>query len=331
MTHLARLRALRRQAGATPSCGPPLPMDATTAIATPGACAPLCRPADAAKGKADGAAELQRRVASLRGLLGRREALRLPPGLDASSSRAPIGDRIPPGIEVAAGVHLIQCSYAPPPMPDAIHIAALRSLPQQRHARRHDPDGDQFVSGSRLLAIDTETTGLAGGTGTRAFMIGVADLDGDRLRVRQLLTTTMGGEAAMLRMFAAWLRPDHVLVSYNGRSYDRPLLSTRLRLARLQDPLAGMPHLDLLHVTRRAYRRVWQNCRLATAERELLGVVRDDDLPGSEAPAAWLGYLRGGSSHALHRVAAHNDQDLRSLMGLVAHFATFTGSPVHGK
>lgn len=271
-------------------------------------------------------------MSALRALLGRRESLRSPTSppspLSAAATSDPRGalDRSLPGIEIAPGVLLIEHDYAPEPLPDSRHVrlASLRSTAQQRRALKCDPGGASTIHGSRLLAIDTETTGLAGGTGTRAFMIGVAELVDARLRVRQLLTTSLAGEARMLRVFLGWLRGDHVLVSYNGRSYDRPLLSTRLRLARLDDPLPGLPHLDLLHVTRRAYRGVWQNCRLATAERELLGVVRDDDLPGSEAPAAWLAYLRGGSSAQLRRVLTHNDQDLRSLMGLVAHFAART-------
>ncbi len=116
---------------------------------------------------------------------------------------------------------------------------------------------------------------------------------------------------------ASWLTPETVLLSYNGKSYDRPLLSTRYRLARLADPLPALRHLDLLHPVRRRYRGVWPNCRLATAERELLGVLREDDLPGAEAPAAWLAYLRGGSAAKLRRVGLHNAQDLRSLCGLL--------------
>jgi len=141
-------------------------------------------------------------------------------------------------------------------------------------------------------------------------------------RLRQLTTTTMGAETAMLRTFAQWLQPDTVLVSYNGKCYDSPLLKTRYRLARLPDPLSGLGHLDLLHPVRRHWKGVWENCRLATAERELLGVVREDDLPGSEAPAAWLSYLRGGSALNLRRVLAHNSQDLKSLAGVLLHLAS---------
>jgi uncharacterized protein YprB with RNaseH-like and TPR domain len=181
---------------------------------------------------------------------------------------------------------------------------------------------EEPVPHHRLLHFDTETTGLAGGTGTRAWMIGAADWFADgRFRLRQLTITRMGAETDMLRMFATWLRPDTVLVSYNGKCYDSPLLKTRYRLARLSCPLSGLGHLDLLHPVRRHWKGVWENCRLATAERELLGVVREDDLPGSEAPAAWLSFLRGGSAVNLRRVLTHNSQDLKSLAGVLFHLA----------
>ncbi|MCX7034714.1 MAG: ribonuclease H-like domain-containing protein, partial [Arenimonas sp.] len=167
----------------------------------------------------------------------------------------------------------------------------------------------------------TETTGLAGGTGTRAFMIGAADWCDGGLRLRQLTTTTMAAEADMLRTFADWLPAGTVLVSYNGKCYDSPLLNTRYRLARQPSPLTGLLHLDLLHPARRRWKGRWENCRLGTLERRVLDIVRDDDLPGSEAPRAWLDYLRGGSARDLRRVAEHNAQDLRSLAGLCLHLA----------
>ncbi|MET0718225.1 MAG: ribonuclease H-like domain-containing protein, partial [Pseudoxanthomonas sp.] len=136
---------------------------------------------------------------------------------------------------------------------------------------------------------------------------------GSEFRLRQLTITTLGAEAAMLREFATWIDEDAVLVSYNGKCYDAPLLATRYRLARMDNPLAGRAHLDLLHPVRRRYRGVWENCRMATIEHRALGVVREDDLPGSEAPAAWLNYLRGGSARNLRRVAAHNHQDVVTL------------------
>jgi uncharacterized protein YprB with RNaseH-like and TPR domain len=213
-------------------------------------------------------------------------------------------DRFVPGEEIASGLFLTETVLDWLPPPPVIETAFARWT--------------EAVASGRLLHIDTETTGLAGGTGTRAFMIGAAHWEPNgRLRIRQLTITTMAAETAMLQTFAGWLRDDTVLVSYNGKSYDAPLLATRYRLARLPNPLTGLGHLDLLHPVRRRWKGVWENCRLATAERQLLGVVRDDDLPGSEAPAAWLTYLRGGPATNLRRVAHHNAQDLRSLAGVL--------------
>ena len=121
----------------------------------------------------------------------------------------------------------------------------------------------------------------------------------------------------MLDAFREWVAPDTVLVSYNGKCYDAPLLATRYRLARRANPLAGLAHVDLLYPSRRRWRGVYENCRLATIERQVLRVVREDDLPGAQAPAAWLSYLRGGSAHMLRRVLAHNHQDVVSLSRLL--------------
>lgn len=148
-------------------------------------------------------------------------------------------------------------------------------------------------------------------------MIGLARFEPGGLALTQYTTATMAAEAAMLEALLAALGDAPILVSYNGRSYDRPLLSTRLKLARLPDPLLALPHLDLLHPTRRRWRAVLPNCRLSTVEQHCLGLVREHDLPGSEAPAAWLTYLRGGNAALLRRVGEHNAQDLASLAALL--------------
>ncbi len=217
-------------------------------------------------------------------------------------------DRQLPGTEIAPGLHLIE-AFLPQPIPAQPLSLAFSKRP------------DETVAARDLLFFDTETTGLAGGTGTRAFMIGAADwyhdaARGEGLRVRQLLMATMAAENAMLELFASWLTPSTVLSSYNGRCYDAPLLKTRYRLARKPDPLTALDHVDLLFPTRRRYRGSWENCRLGTVERQLLRIAREDDLPGSEAPAAWLGYLRGGSARNLRRVGKHNHQDVVTLAQL---------------
>lgn len=239
-------------------------------------------------------------IAELRRLLGRRDRAMLAAPMPLQRSV----DRSLPGTELAPGLRLVEATL---PMPFADSVAL-------HFARR-----DESIDPARCLFFDTETTGLAGGTGTRAFMIGAANLDQIFLKIRQLLITTMAAESDMLECFAQWLAPETVLMSYNGRIYDASLLKTRYRLARQKDPLSHLDHVDLLYPTRRAYRGVFENCRLATIERQVLQVLREDDLPGSQAPAAWLHYLRGGSSALLRRVAAHNHQDVVTLALLLEH------------
>ena len=240
----------------------------------------------------------------LRRLLGTR-------GRSHESLQAPIPgrsiDRSLPGCEIEPGLFYVE-RLLPWPAP---------SEPIVVDAKTHGP-----IEPARVLCFDTETTGLAGGAGTRAFMIGVSEWTSRGLRVRQLLTATLRAEAAMLRSFAQWIQPQHILVSYNGKCYDSTLLATRYRLARMRNPLVGLPHADLLFAVRRRYRGIWENCKLATVERQLLAIARDDDLPGSEAPAAWLRFLRGDDAVNLRRVLAHNHQDVVSLMLLLAKLAS---------
>jgi len=210
-----------------------------------------------------------------------------------------------PGTALADGLRLVECTWRD----DAFACPRLDA------------------SRGALRFIDTETTGLAGGTGTLAFVLALARWQPDGLHVRQLLLTRPGAEAAMLIAFRDWLTPGDELVSYNGRSFDAPLLRTRFRLHGLDDPLAGLAHHDLLHEVRRRHRREWENCRLLTAERRLLGVARHDDLPGSEAPGAWRHFLACGDSTPLRRVLDHNRQDLVSLALIADRLQSIDGKP----
>ena len=218
----------------------------------------------------------------------------------------------PAGEEIAPGLHFVETRYA-------YAAGALLDVPAI---------DDAPIDRRRLLCFDTETTGLAGGVGTRAFMIGVAAWADDVLTVRQLYLTTIAGERAMLQTFADWLQPGTILVSYNGKSYDAPLLKGRFRLNRVGHRLAELPHIDWLHPTRRVYKGHLPNCKLATIEREVLRIIREDDLPGSEAPAAWLAYLRGQSSTNLSRVLDHNRQDVVTLMRLGDHLTSRSSAAV---
>jgi uncharacterized protein YprB with RNaseH-like and TPR domain len=165
----------------------------------------------------------------------------------------------------------------------------------------------------RQVYVDTETTGLSGGSGTLAFLIGQASVEQDALVVTQYLLTRFAGEAAMLGAFARGLTPDDRLVSYNGKSFDLPLLTSRYRMQGEASSLDQLAHLDLLHTVRRLFGKRWPDCRLTTLEERLLGFRRQHDLPGAEAPSAWTDYIRQGRAERLIRVVEHNRQDIISL------------------
>ncbi len=166
------------------------------------------------------------------------------------------------------------------------------------------------------LFLDTETSGLAGGTGTWAFLCGLLRFDGHGLLLRQYLLARLDAEHAYLEAIGEEFQSAGLLITYNGKSFDAPLLITRLRLAGLSTTLEGKGHLDLLHPMRRAFARVWPDCRLVTAEQRLLGFARQGDLTGGEAPAAWLAWLRRGEVEPLAGVLRHNCWDLLSLPAL---------------
>ncbi|MBL8484593.1 MAG: ribonuclease H-like domain-containing protein [Rhodocyclaceae bacterium] len=177
------------------------------------------------------------------------------------------------------------------------------------------------IAPAQLLFFDTETTGLAGGSGTLAFMLGVGRLCGANFVLTQYLMPTFAAEPALLAALAGEIRADSVLVSFNGRSFDASLIATRCRLARRPDPLAGLPHLDLLHALRRAAAGQLPNCRLQSAETGLLGLARSDDLPGQLAPRAWTRWLGENRADWLAALARHNRDDILSLAVLLPRLA----------
>ncbi|WP_019591958.1 ribonuclease H-like domain-containing protein [Thioalkalivibrio sp. ALE20] len=183
-----------------------------------------------------------------------------------------------------------------------------------------------WEAGERVGFIDTETTGLAGGAGTVAFLVGLATPSGEGLRLRQWLMTAFAGEGAMLESVDAALAGCERLVSYNGKTFDLPLLRDRRRMQRRNDP-ADSAHTDFLHSVRALYGHAWPDCRLRTAEERLLGLQRTDDLPGSDAPWAWQAYLRFGQADLLQRVVRHNADDIFSLAVLGPALAGVLADP----
>jgi hypothetical protein len=168
--------------------------------------------------------------------------------------------------------------------------------------------------------FDTETTGLSTGAGTVIFLAASARLDGERIRVRQFLLPDYPHEPALLRALTAELRSVERLVTYNGRTFDLPMLAARLTVHGLFRDQATVPdaHDDLLPLARRLFRRPLGGARLADVEAGVLGVRRTSDCAGSEVPARYFGYLAGGSPDILAEVLDHNLQDVVSLALLEA-------------
>ncbi len=201
--------------------------------------------------------------------------------------------------------------------PPAISLA----LDRDRIAGLPDHPGPDIP----LVCLDTETTGLATGAGTVAFLVGLGWWSGDRFQQVQLLLPDQAGEPGLLDALAALLPADAWLVTYNGRSFDWPLLVARYRLNRRSPPpLAG--HLDLLPFVRRVFRHRMSDARLKTVETELLGQARGHDIEGWEIPGRYLEMLRGGPIEPIAEVVRHNHEDVRSLARLMAHAEQHLGA-----
>jgi uncharacterized protein YprB with RNaseH-like and TPR domain len=166
-----------------------------------------------------------------------------------------------------------------------------------------------------IVWLDTETTGLAGGTGTYAFLIGLAYLDGDSVVTEQFLLRRLRAETHLLTAVEERLAGRPHLVTFNGQRFDWPILESRFILARRR-PSAPERHTDLITPARRLWHRVLGTHRLSTLEAEVIGAPRRHDIPGWLIPGIYVGYLRSGDRAALDPVIAHNRADLLAMVAL---------------
>ena len=202
---------------------------------------------------------------------------------------------------------------------------ALQALPQ-RLARVALDEAMVDVDLGGMLLMDTETTGLAGGTGTVPFLIGLGYFEGDQLVMEQLLLSRLGEEAPMLAYVAERMRQATLLVSYNGKSYDMPLIRNRWVLSRVQAP-AEIPHLDLLHCCRRVYGTLLDQVRLVNMEEDVLHFEREDDVPGYMIPGIFFQFLKDGKGEALDPILEHNEYDILALAAMVAVLSDDLSAP----
>ncbi len=235
------------------------------------------------------------------------------------NSAGPRWEEALPGevVETAFGRHFeTERLYAAHRHHGSADIGALSELPA---------DLLGTISGGTIAAagpeewafLDTETTGLGGGSahgsGTCAFLIGVGRIEREGFRVRQFFMRDLGEESSLLDAVSRHLEPFRVMITYNGKAFDQPLLESRYRWHRARPPFARLGHLDLLHGARRLWKLRFESCRLVDLESQVLGVERDGDIPGALIPYVYFEYLRTGLLTRLLPVFEHNAIDILTL------------------
>ncbi|MBI4758482.1 MAG: ribonuclease H-like domain-containing protein [Chloroflexi bacterium] len=182
----------------------------------------------------------------------------------------------------------------------------------------------------QLAFLDTETTGLSGGTGTYVFLVGIGYLEGAEFRLQQFFLRDCDQEKALLATINDLLERFRGIVTFNGKAFDWPLLTTRFVYSRLPMGLVDPPHLDLLFPSRRLWRRRLESCALPSLERHILGVEREEDVPSWLIPSLYFQYLRLGDASCLRQVFYHNVQDVVSLLALIIQLCAILTNPFEG-
>ncbi|NLN69936.1 MAG: hypothetical protein GX142_04010 [Chloroflexi bacterium] len=182
-----------------------------------------------------------------------------------------------------------------------------------------------------IVFLDTETSGLAGGTGTYAFQIGAARFKDDGFHLAQFFMRHPGEEPALLMGLSNFIAGMQAVVTYNGKTFDLPLLNTRFTLMGLPNPFAGVDHFDLLPLARRLWRIRLESRTLGAVENHILGVKRGvEEVPGYLIPEIYFEYLRSQDARPLSEIFYHNAVDILSLAGLFTHMACLLHEP-HSK
>jgi len=182
---------------------------------------------------------------------------------------------------------------------------------------------------NKTIFLDTETTGLAGGAGTYIFLVGVGYFEGDQFCVRQYFMRDYNEERALLSALNDLLANFKAVVTYNGKTFDLPLMESRYIMSGMKMSLKNPYHFDLLYPARRLWKRRLESCSLSTVEREILKVSRDDDVPGYLIPEIYFRYLQTKDARAIKQVFEHNLQDILSLVALVSRMCFLVEDPLN--
>jgi uncharacterized protein YprB with RNaseH-like and TPR domain len=233
---------------------------------------------------------------------------------------APQTRALPQGREAATplGVHWeVEKLWPPHSRHGSADVGALSELPQDLlETLVNEPGVSAPVE--RWAFLDTETSGLSGGSGAFAFLVGVGAITPRGFELKQFFMRDHGEEPSLLTALSEHLSHFDLMVTYNGRAFDQPLLETRYRLARIPEPFPRLKHIDLLFSARRLWRLALESCRLQELEQRILGVERHGDVGGAFIPTLYFEYLRTGDFTPLAPVLSHNAIDILSLACLTA-------------
>jgi len=210
----------------------------------------------------------------------------------------------------------VRCWCAQPP----------RYSPDARALKLLSPDApDEIADPDEWLFLDTETTGLAGGSGTYAFLVGIAWWEGGGLEIEQFFMRDYSEERSLLFALGERIAEHPVIATFNGKSFDWPLLETRYRMSRKISLPTPRAHLDFLHPARNLWQLRLGSVRLSELERHVLGRDRGADLLSGLIPQIYFDYLRGGPPERLVPVLNHNQLDLRGLAALSSRILSLLG------
>lgn len=179
----------------------------------------------------------------------------------------------------------------------------------------------------RCLFLDTETTGLSGGAGTVAFLVGVGYAEGGDFVVEQYMLREYADEPELIDRLAERMDGFDSVCTFNGRNFDMPLLETRFTMCRMRGRWRALENLDLLYPARRAWKLRLGSCKLSRIETEILGLPREHDLPGSEVPARFFQFMKTGDESLLEDIVEHNRQDIVTLATLLIKLCAVNDHP----
>lgn len=219
------------------------------------------------------------------------------------------------------GFSLWENSFAPDHAHGELLLSSINRLSPESFSSFGSLIKDKRFDPQATMFIDTETTGLAGGTGTLAFLIGVGYFDHTGFKVRQYFMRDYGEETAALHALVKFASRFEHIVTFNGKGYDIPLLQARMVLNRIRFDFSSFSHIDLLYPSRKIFKHRLDDCRLSTLERFVIRFFREDDIPSEEIPYLYFRYLRSHNPALMDKVFYHNTMDIVSLAVLATRIA----------